>query len=125
VSRPHSDGSAAAAGFVLALVLAMLAVLALVHWLECGTQAVALCVAPAARTRWVRLRHWRWAWADRAWSAFRAACLRVQLQWEQDALENMEEAHAALPVEISAQRDLIAAMRLDLVVTESAARGEA
>jgi hypothetical protein len=112
----------AAAGYVLAVTLAILATLLLIHWAECGqATGTALCTGPLL----VRMSHGRWRWLDRIACALRGLCVRTQLAWEESALDSMTEAHAMLPDEIRRQRALVESLRIEAVVLANAARGEA
>lgn len=72
-----------------------------------------------------RLTRLRWRWADRIVCAARATLLRMRLRWEEDAHANMLDALEALPDEISCQRRRLEAMRVDLIMLQAAARGDA
>ena len=116
------DSTDAVAGFIVVLVVGILGALAIVHWLDCSTQdSAALCLGPVM----MRLQHLRWRWADRAWQTVRVLCLRAQLRWEVDALDNMQEAHDQLPHDMALQRRSIGALRAELIISEAAARGKA
>ena len=121
--HPPEQGTPAeqVAGVILVLAISILGTLAIIHWMQCSQEGVALCLGPMM----VRLKHARWRWADRASATLRVLWLRVAMRWEESALDNMQAAHEALPLEITAQRRRIGALRADLLSTEAAARGEA
>lgn len=98
----------AAAGFVLALVLAIVGALLLVHWMTCSQEAAVCAGAVITPT----CTGWRWRVLER----MRAACLRVELYWQEDALEEMTLVHALLPDEIAQQRTLVDNLRDRLAV---------
>lgn len=106
-------------GVMLAVVLAIVATLLLVHWAQCSQEA-ALCMAGVIRTR--RLR---WVWLDRliAWARWHG--LRKEIEWEESALENMQHAAEQLPLEIRATRARLERLRVAQVVAANAARGDA
>lgn len=108
-------------GLILALVISILSTVGFIHWMQCSQEGVALCLGPML----LRLKHARWRWADRAGATLRVLWLRVAMRWEEQALDNMQAAHDSLPLEITAQRSRIGALRADLLTTEAAARGDA
>jgi len=120
---PRHRGSVdaqAVLGYLLAVVIAILATLALVHWMACSqAESVALCgmlVTP--------LRTSRWPWARRLAYWLRAAVEREALRREEGALDNMEAVLQSLPDEIRLQRIRIDVLRIRLIDTEAVARGE-
>jgi hypothetical protein len=113
---PQNIGS-----LVLALAIAILGTLALVHWMGCSQEAgTALCSAIITP-----LRTGRWAWLTRLQARVRAACLRTELDWEESALDNMQAALEQLPDDIRHQRAKIGERRIQLMDAETLSRGQA
>ena len=113
-----------AAGVVLALVIAILMTLALVHWMACSQDAnVAACFGAAV----MPLKRVRPAWLDRALRRVVAGWVRWRLGSEESALEHMHVAALWLPREIEAQNERVGRLRLQLIdlTAVAANRGDA
>ena len=85
-----------------------LGALLLVHWMTCSQEAAVCAGAVITPT----CTGWRWRVLER----MRAACLRVELYWQEAALEEMTLVHALLPDEIQQQRTLVDSLRDRLAV---------
>ena len=110
------------ASTLLAVVLAILGTLALLHWMGCSQEAgTALCMSAVITP----LRTGRWAWLSRLIATLRAAGLRRELEWQESALDNMEAVSRALPDEIKFQRARVDALRIQQIDAANTARGDA
>ena len=106
-STPTS-GTQAALGYVLGVVIAILATLALVHWMSCSQEAgTALCMAMAVTPT-------RRSWPQRIGDWLYERYLRVDLRDERAALCNMEQSLADLPDLIEEQQQRIDYLREQL-----------
>lgn len=109
------------ASTLLAVVIAILVTLALVHWMGCSqADGASLCSAVITP-----LRTGRWAWLSRLIATLRAAGLRKELEWQESALDNMEAVARDLPEEIRHQRSRVDALRIQQIDAATAARGDA
>lgn len=110
------------ASTLLAVAIAILGTLALVHWMGCSQEAgTALCMSAVITP----LRTRRWAWLSRLIASMRAAGLRRELAWQESALDNLERVQAQLPSEIKRQRLLVDCLRIQQIDAQNEARGDA
>lgn len=95
---PNTDR---ALGYLVGVVIAILATLALVHWMSCSQEAgTALCMAMVITLTRMSLpaRVWNWLQVQR---------LRRVLSNEREALANMQTVADELPIMLSLQSDRV------------------
>lgn len=117
----------AAAGFVVALLVAILGALALVHWWTCGpADGSALCMAaviPTRTTPWGRAyRRLRGA-LHAAWLRYLIGAAEGDLAWQQQQLDIATWELQAIPRQCERTRLHIDALRVRLISAELDARG--